>query len=185
MLGRELGDHIGDWEHNMIRFQDGVPQAMWLSQHSNGEAFTYDVLEKKGKRPINYSARGSHANYATTGKHDHTIPDLNLPNGFLVDYTSKGTLWDPVLNAYFYNYSESESGGTFEGINGSPVGAMAFRGHWGDEQYLSDDPRQPEPFFGFVKYVSGPTGPQDKYLGREKVCPGNGIPCFVRDRLGP
>ncbi|TVY25680.1 putative vacuolar protein sorting-associated protein [Lachnellula hyalina] len=189
VFGRELGDHIGDWEHNMIRFQDGVPQAMWFSQHNNGQAFTYPSLEKlhsgpgRGKRPINYSARGSHANYATTGKHDHTIPDLNLPNGFIIDYTSEGALWDPVLNAYFYNYNGSTN--TFEGINGAPEGAMHYRGHWGDEQYPIEDPRQPDSFFGFVKYVSGPTGPQDKYLERGDVCPGNGIPCFVRDRLGP
>jgi hypothetical protein len=186
VLGRELGDHIGDWEHNMIRFQDGVPETIWFSQHGNGEAFTYTALEKSKsakKRPINYSARGSHANYATTGKHDHTIPDLNLPNGFLVDYTSKGTLWDPVLNAYFYNYCANSS--TFESIDGSPVGAMQFKGKWGDEQYPKDDPRQPEPFFGFVKYVSGPTGPRNKGLNREKVCPDNGILCIIRDRLGP
>lgn len=33
-------------EHNMIRFKDGSPQAIWYSQHSNGEAFTYDCVEK-------------------------------------------------------------------------------------------------------------------------------------------
>ena len=59
---QELGDHIGDWEHNMIRFHNGTPQAMWFSQHNNGQAFTYDAVEKKGIRPISYSAKGSHAN---------------------------------------------------------------------------------------------------------------------------
>lgn len=171
----------------MIRFRDGVPETIWFSQHGNGEAFTYDAVEKDkhtgGKRPVNYSARGSHANYATVGKHDHTIPDLNLPNGFILDHTSKGTRWDPTLNAYFYDYCGNSS--MFESVNGSPVAAMEFRGRWGDEQYPAGDPRQPEPFFGFVKYVSGPSGPITKQLEREKVCPDNGILCIIRDRLGP
>lgn len=38
-LGLEIGDqragnHLGDWEHVMARFQDGEPQSYWLSIHS-------------------------------------------------------------------------------------------------------------------------------------------------------
>ena len=167
----------------MIRFQEGQPQAIWYSQHGNGQAFNYVTVEKVGVRPIAYSANGSHANYAIAGIHDHTIPDLNLPAGFLLDYTSKGRLWDPTLSTYYYNYHASNS--SFEGINNAPVGAMTYKGRWGDEQYSDDDTRQPAPFFGFRKFVSGPTGPWDKQLNRTKVCPENGIPCIVRDRLSP
>jgi hypothetical protein len=35
------------------------------------------------------------------------------------------------------------------------------------------------------KYVSGPTGPEDKQLNRTKVCPDNGDLCIVRTALGP
>jgi hypothetical protein len=37
-------------EHNMIRFKNGVPDAVWYSQHANGQAFKYSVLEKSGLR---------------------------------------------------------------------------------------------------------------------------------------
>lgn len=67
VFGQEIGTHVGDWEHNMIRFQDGRPQAIWYSQHNYGEAFTYDAVEKQNGRPVAYVGRGSHAVYATAG----------------------------------------------------------------------------------------------------------------------
>ena len=87
-----IGSHVGDWEHNMIRFQNGTPQAVWYSQHDNGEAFTYDCLEKDGLRPITYSANGSHANYAINGTHSHGIPDINLPIGPVTDNTDVSSI---------------------------------------------------------------------------------------------
>lgn len=45
-FGFTIGDHIGDWEHNMIRFKNGKPQAVWYSQHSNGQAFYYSTTLK-------------------------------------------------------------------------------------------------------------------------------------------
>ena len=166
----------------MVRFQDGKPTEIWYSQHGNGEAFKYEAVEKMVNRPVTYSARGSHANYATKGTHDHTIPDLNLPIGPLEDYCSQGMLWDPTLSAYFYNFNATTNAFTNADGN-SPVGAMYFKGKWGDEQYPMSDKRQKD-FFGFKKYVGGPTGPWDKQLNRTKVCPENGILCIVRDELG-
>ncbi|KAF2104779.1 hypothetical protein NA57DRAFT_70985 [Rhizodiscina lignyota] len=190
VLGLNVGnfdDHVGDWEHNMIRFANGTPTYVWYSQHANGEAFKYDILDKdttNSLRPIVYSANGSHANYAISGTHDHTIPNLNLPdNGILDDYTDQGRLWDPIASAWFYSYTPSPE--TYTAYDGSsPTGWLYFNGQWGDQQYPDSDPRQTE-LFGQAKYSSGPTGPRDKDLDRTNVCPDNGNDCILRDVLGP
>ncbi|KAK3674348.1 hypothetical protein LTR78_005817 [Recurvomyces mirabilis] len=181
-----IGDHVGDWEHNMIRFQNGMPQAIWYSQHANGEAFTYATVQKSGVRPIVFSANGSHANYAITGTHDHTIPNVNLPEGPVEDHTDKGSMWDPTLSAYYYSYNAGSN--TFAAYDSStPVNWLYFNGHWGDQQYPNSDPRQTTIFgiSGTQKYQGGPTGPEDKQLNRTNVCPDNGDTCIVRTILGP
>ncbi|KAJ9294834.1 hypothetical protein DTO271G3_6396 [Paecilomyces variotii] len=171
VLGMVFGDHVGDWEHNMIRFDNGIPQALWYSQHSSGQAFTYDATEKQGKRPIGYSGNGTHAVYSIAGEHDHTIPGFNLPDGLIVDYTDQGVLWDPVQSAYAYSYDATTQ--TFTPYDESyPVNWLYFNGQWGDEQL----PDQTE-IFGQVKYSSGPNGPKFKKLVREEVCPSS--PCIV------
>ncbi len=156
----------------MVRFANGTPTAMWFSQHAFGEAFTYDAVEKQGLRPVAYSANGSHANYAITGTHDHTIPGINLPAGPLEDTCNQGTLWDPLLSAYFYSYDASSN--NFGAYDPSyPVGWLSFVGKWGDEQYPDSDPRQHK-ILGInaaAEFTSGPTGPDDKQLNRTDICP--------------
>ncbi|ETI23448.1 hypothetical protein G647_05250 [Cladophialophora carrionii CBS 160.54] len=180
IFAKELGDHVGDWEHNMIRFKDGKPTAIWYSQHASGEALYYKLVEKHnhGLRPITYSARGTHANYATAGTHDHAIPHFNLPLGVLMDVCDRGTLWDPTLNAFFYKYvpkvpGRDSEGGTFTPYEpGTPVAWLRFLGHWGDERFPAGDPRQREKNIGkHFKYEGGPTGPYDKVLERKDIWP--------------
>jgi len=183
VLEQNLGNHVGDWEHNMIRFKNGVPDLVWYSQHSNGEAFKYSILEKQGLRPIVYSGNGSHANYAIDGKHDHTIPNLNLPDGLIVDNTNQGTLWDPTLSAYYYAYNPAASSFT-PYYDATPVNYLSYTGRWGDEQYPDKDKRQKK-FFGQPKFATGPTGPADKQLNRTDVCPRNGQKCIHRGVLMP
>ena len=45
-----FGNHVGDWEHSMVRFQHGKPKAVYLSEHNFGSAYSYEAMEKLGKR---------------------------------------------------------------------------------------------------------------------------------------
>jgi hypothetical protein len=145
-----------------------------------------------GIQPIAYSANGTHANYATPGVHDHTLPNINLPFPFLIpDHTSAGSLWDPTLSAYYYHYSTASNhtagvAGTFTAYDDSaPTDWLYWLGSWGDEKLPKSDPRQSCPFGidALCRWSGGPTGPVDKQLNRAKVCPDNGNPCIVRSAL--
>jgi len=50
VLNVRFGNHVGDWEHTMVRFKNGTPKAMFFSEHDFGAAFTYKAVEKIGKR---------------------------------------------------------------------------------------------------------------------------------------
>ena len=177
----QFGDHVGDWEHTMMRFQNGVPQAIWLSQHTVGEAFTYSAMSKQGVRPIVYSASGTHANYATSGTHQTTIYNVNLPFGPFEDNTSQGDLWDPTLSAYAVSYNPSSN--TFTAYESSPVNWLYYLGQWGNKQPPAGSPGQVD-LFGIYKFGDGPTGPIDKVLNRQDVCPSTSN-CIVRPVLTP
>ncbi|KJR85063.1 vacuolar sorting-associated protein [Sporothrix schenckii 1099-18] len=109
VLKVRYGNHVGDWEHCMVRFENGVPRALYLSEHAGGQAYAWSALEKYNnassttgiQRPVIYSAVGSHAMYALPGTHPYV-----LPFKMLRDETDKGPLWDPALNnlAYHYDY---------------------------------------------------------------------------------
>jgi hypothetical protein len=179
-----FGNHVGDWEHIMVRFVNGKPTYIWYSQHANGQAFAYSSVHKQGLRPIGYISKGSHANYAIPGTHDHTIPNFNLPAGALEDKTDKGILWDPLLSAYYYKFNRN--GGSFETFDGAatPTAWLSFKGRWGDQEYPKSDKRQVK-VFEQAKFVGGPTGPADKQLDRKNVCPENGKTCILRTILVP
>ena len=173
----------------MVRYQNNTPSVIWLSAHSAGQAFKYSALEAQTastqgqqlSRAVIYSARGSHANYATPGNHDHTIPGVSSEIGVLVDTTGKGKLWDPVVDAWIYSVSFEEEL-VFEALNGGPVEWLYYTGAWGDEQLSDDDPRQKQ-LFGVRKYAGGPTGPRDKQLNREKVCPDGALLVCVENEV--
>ena len=45
-----FGNHIGDWEHTLIRFEHGKPQVVFVSEHFFGSAYSYSAIEKIGNR---------------------------------------------------------------------------------------------------------------------------------------
>ncbi|PSR99156.1 hypothetical protein BD289DRAFT_58182 [Coniella lustricola] len=173
VIGLEFDLHVGDWEHSMTRFVDGVPYAIYLSEHSAGSAYYWDVMDfstQDANRPITYVANGSHANYATAGTQEYTIA-----LGIVTDVTDAGYAWDITQNyrGYWYNTSTA----TFSLATGNSTGAteeaspswLAWTGYWGDEQY-ADGVEGQYCLFGECLYTSGPTGPVTKNLGRETVC---------------
>jgi hypothetical protein len=158
-------------------------------------------------QPVIYSAKGSHAMYATPG-----IQAYILPFAILHDSTSKGPLWDPALNALSYHYTspddhtdvgwksvdvgvfaESEVSTTYFSPGNltaslenpkAPTSWFFYSGCWGDKGYPSNDPRQYQaPIIGERKFVDGPFGPRYKGLGRPDVCI-QGI-CEVSTTIAP
>jgi hypothetical protein len=116
MGGGPYGNHLGDWEHSLVRFRDGQPELVWMSAHGGGAAYEFDVMEKletDANRPVLFAGRGTHANYATVGQHSH-----DLPYHMLSDFTDRGPLWDPSKNylAYWWDGSQLSYGnGTIAG----------------------------------------------------------------------
>ncbi|KAG5970385.1 hypothetical protein E4U55_001703 [Claviceps digitariae] len=214
VLGIRFGNHVGDWEHCMIRFEHGVPRGIFFSEHEGGQAYAWDAVEKRGIRPVIYSAVGSHAMYATPGEHPYV-----LPFKMLKDVSDKGPLWDPALNnyAYHYNYKlenntqldeEADAADAITGAAAPAGGAAApaaekhhppslvpaaknpdaptswfhFNGYWGDRLYTLADIRQWR-LFGQYHYVTGPSGPKYKMLGRSKMC--QRLHCRILYKLDP
>ncbi|KAH8812291.1 hypothetical protein F5884DRAFT_307021 [Xylogone sp. PMI_703] len=212
VFNMRFGNHVGDWEHSLIRFHNGKPKAVFFSAHSGGTAYTWDAVEKgKGGRPVLYSARGSHAMYAMPGRHPYV-----LPFGILADVTDKGPLWDPIKNYLGYSYKttithdiDAESAKTNSSLlssilSGSPDDDFLSATVADQFEPLSSNPNAPTSwfwyrghwgdkfyklndlrqwrFFGQYHYVNGPLGPIYKNLGRSKVCQSRGK-CVLLDSL--
>ena len=50
VFGVRFGNHIGDWEHTLIRFEHGKPKVVFVSEHFFGSAYIYSAVEKIGTR---------------------------------------------------------------------------------------------------------------------------------------
>lgn len=174
------GNHVGDWEHTLVRFFQGEPQYLWMSAHSGGGYYEFSALEKKTwvqysddgtksrilHRPLVFSARGTHANYASVGQHAHDVPFFFSP---LSDFTDRGPLWDPSLNYLGYTYNGTAVTPASKREQKIGTSWLQYLGHWGDRQLARKDPRQrwcPVQW----RYIDGPRGPLAKNLKRKTLC---------------
>lgn len=175
VLNIRFGNHVGDWEHAMVRFENGVPRGVFFSEHEGGQAYAWGAVEKRGQRPVIYSAVGSHAMYAMPG-----LQPYILPFKMLKDVTDRGPLWDPAKNSrmYFYEFDRPEPENSMNNPDcltpaaqnpDAPVDWFFYTGAWGDRLYTLADKRQWR-LFGQYHYVNGPTGPIWKNLNRERMC---------------
>lgn len=168
-----FGNHIGDWEHSLVRFNRTTeqPDLVWISAHGGGAAFKFESLlepETHGaSRPLLFSARGTHAQYPSSGRHPHDIPWHMLS-----DFTDRGELWDPSLNYIAYTLN----GSVVYPANGTEIGRerrygdwLLFDGHWGNKKLDKSDTRQQWSPFEW-KLIDGPTGPMFKNLERKSPC---------------
>ena len=160
-----FGNHVGDWENVTLRFVDGTPQLISLSQHDGGQTFPYggkDVV-LVGEHPVVYAAQGSHGLYADAGRHTYK----RLPNGdSLNDDTSAGTLWDTQQALKVFAWQ--------------PVGS--FTGEWSWLNYTGrwGNPKSgctfSEPISGECVLDDGPVGPPMKAAFDPHMQPLDGAP---------
>jgi len=72
-----FGLHEGDWEMVQVRLDAHCrPQSMAFAQHTHGQRCGWELVERRGERPVVYVARGSQASYASAGRHNApVVPD--------------------------------------------------------------------------------------------------------------
>ncbi|KAL0932545.1 vacuolar protein sorting-associated protein TDA6-like protein 2 [Colletotrichum truncatum] len=185
VLNIRFGNHVGDWEYCMVRFEQGAPRGIFMSEHAGGQAYSYSAVEKRNARPVLYSAVGSHAIYPNPGDHPYVLP-FNM----LKDVTDQGPLWDPAQNTYSYWYDPRNNTGKYNQSDfghvlsrntsdsliptaenpSAPTSWFHYVGAWGDNIYSLADRRQWR-LFNQYHYDEGPYGPKLKGLDREQICP--------------
>lgn len=117
----------------------------------------------------------------------------NSTNGTIIPYSQPAgtSSYSPAYCSTFNNYSTFNNGGdpsgSCAGNNHVPTSFLHFRGHWGDDQYPKNDPRQKDFLFGLAfKCIRGPKGPLSKWLNRKDICPkSDRRRCILRTVIEP
>ncbi|XP_037933593.1 uncharacterized protein LOC119668221 [Teleopsis dalmanni] len=171
-LGRrkDIGSHIGDWEHMSLFFNGGTePEAMYVSAHDAGAYYSYNRLTgsfefkkqetRKGilqrpnfpktvttfnNHPVLFAAKGSHGLWTAPGKHRFVkVARLYDINGF-------GTPWK-TWKSVDITYENLKSFGR------SLVPTwLSFKGKWGNPKSKCHPFRRIG--LNFCEYTDGPTG---------------------------
>jgi hypothetical protein len=116
--------------------------------------------------------------YRTSGLHTYI-----LPFGILRDITDRGVQWDPLQNMYSYTYDPKADVVRASDLTpDAPEPWFHFGGRWGDKAYPIEDKRQYR-LGGELRYVSGPTGPKWKNLGRSHICQGKEDTCQIHTNM--
>jgi len=185
-LGNEetFGNHVGDWEHVQLRFQNGKPHILYLSVHNFGAYYSWDESTKKfyltkGETPKQKAARQGRqkTNRKFVRELEPDFPDvLHLAGTHPVMFSANGShgLWATPGKHTFSSFPKlvdfTEPGtawNTWENLviipwNDTPfpyvgqLGWLNFRGQWGNTKKGCDL----EPISGECRLNNGPFYPE-------------------------
>jgi hypothetical protein len=88
-----FGNHVGDWEHCLMRFYNGIPKALFFSAHQGGEAYSYEAVEKIGQR-VSPSIRSARIVQLTSSSLSYTLLRAATPCTPQLEYMSTFFLGD-------------------------------------------------------------------------------------------
>lgn len=140
-----FGNHVGDWEHFTVRFVDGRPAQVYLSQHAWGQTFHFGDknVALVGFHAEVYAAQGSHGVYPDAARHIYRY----IGNGdFLADDTSRGIPWYTWTSTVpFFWQSPGTYSGSLSWLNltsrwGNPKSGCDFSESVSGECVLNDGP---------------------------------------------
>ncbi|XP_012157362.1 uncharacterized protein LOC101454802 isoform X2 [Ceratitis capitata] len=167
---KDIGSHIGDWEHMSLYFTgESEPEAMYVSAHDAGAYYSYNRLTgsfefqkqetRKGilqrpnfpktvttfnNHPVLFAAKGSHGLWTAPGKHRFVkVARLYDINGF-------GTPWNTWKSVQI-SYENLKSYG-----RALIPSWLSFKGKWGNPKSKCHPFRRIG--LNFCEYTDGPTG---------------------------